>query len=151
MPHDPEKYLHDMLEAGAFLLEFTEGHDAADLRTDRGFRSAVERELQIIGEALIQLTKFHPTIAERITEHQRIIRFRHVLVHGYDILDPDVVWSIVVNKLPSLKAEVENLLGTNPDRGRHLDHALAMKARLVDWMQQTGHPWLPRVAATDVR
>jgi uncharacterized protein with HEPN domain len=49
---------------------------------------------------------------ERIGESQRIIGFRHVLVHGYDVLDPTVVWFVVTDKLPTLRDELESLLGS---------------------------------------
>ena len=48
MPHDPQKYLFDMLDSCRFLLQFTSDRTLDDLRNDRAFRSAVERELQII-------------------------------------------------------------------------------------------------------
>jgi len=111
MPHDPEKYLYDMLEASCFLLEFTAGRSLDNYKGDKGFRSAVERQLLIIGEALTTLDKFYPQIAQQISEYQRIIRFRHILVHGYDIVDHDVVWNILQNKLPVLRTDVERLLG----------------------------------------
>ena len=110
MPHDPEKYLHDMLGSCRFLLDFTAGRTLEEYKSDRGFRSAVERELQIIGEALLMLEKVAPDLARRISEHQRIIHFRHVLVHGYDILNYDVIWNVIENKLSVLNREVETLL-----------------------------------------
>lgn len=110
MPHDPQKYLHDMLNACEFLLEFTSGRTVADLASDHPFRSAVERELQIIGEALLQLDKVAPTIANQIPDYRSIIGFRHVLVHGYDSLEPATVWNVVEIKLPILRRELHNLL-----------------------------------------
>jgi len=101
MPHDPEKYLHDMLASCEFLIEFTAGRNVADYSNDRPFRSAVERELQIIGEALLQLDHAAPDVADRITEKRSIIGFRHVLVHGYDNLKPATVWNVIEVKLPA--------------------------------------------------
>jgi uncharacterized protein with HEPN domain len=60
MPHDPEKYLHDILSSCEFLLEFTGGRTVQDYAGDRAFRSAVERELQIIGEAVMQVERIAP-------------------------------------------------------------------------------------------
>lgn len=114
MPRDREKYLFDMLDASRFLLEMTAHENVGRYINDRMFRGAVERELQIIGEAMIQLSSLDQTCAEQISEHERIIGFRHVLVHGYDVLDPDVVWYIVKEKLPVLRREVETLLGEQP-------------------------------------
>lgn len=83
MPHDPAKYLFDMLDSCRFLRCFTSQRTLEEFRTDRGFRSAVERELQIIGEALYQLQGIAPEIADRVSEGHRIIGLRHRLVHGY--------------------------------------------------------------------
>lgn len=99
-----------MLDACRFLLEFAAGKSVADYKTDRGFRSAIERELQIIGEALIQLESSAPDLAATISEHQQIIHFRHVLVHGYYSLRPELVWDVIEEKLPVLRSELEALL-----------------------------------------
>jgi len=110
MPHDPQKYLYDILSSCEFLLDFTDGRTVKDYSGDRGFRSAVERELQIIGEAMLQLERVTPAVAERISEHRNIIGFRHVLVHGYDSLNPDTVWNVIEVKLSVLRQEVRDLL-----------------------------------------
>jgi uncharacterized protein with HEPN domain len=77
---------------------------------DRGFRSAVERELQIIGEALVQLDRVSPELAEKVPSHRNIIGFRHVLVHGYDSLDPATVWNVIDSKLMPLIATLKTML-----------------------------------------
>ena len=110
MTHDPKKYLVDMLDACRFLIDATAGKSMDDYNNDRVFRGAVERELQNIGEALRQLASRAPSVAEKITEHQRIIRLRHALVHGYDSVRPDLVWDVIESKLPVLRAELESLL-----------------------------------------
>ena len=110
MPHDPQKYLYDVLDSVEFLLEFTAGRALGDYARDRGFRSAVERELQIIGEAVTQLDRVAPEVAARISECRNIIGFRHVLVHGYDSLQPATVWEVIEVKVPILLGEVRSLL-----------------------------------------
>lgn len=110
MKHNPKKYLTDMLDACRFLLETTKGKTIRDYNTDRRFRGSVERELQNIGEGLRQLESRSPEIAGRITDHQRIIRFRHALVHGYDSVRPHLVWDVIENNLPRLGEELESLL-----------------------------------------
>ena len=110
MKHDPRKYLLDMLDACRFLLEVTAGRTMQDYETDRPFRSAVQRELQNIGEALRQLASRDPDTAARIAEHERIIRFRHALVHGYDSVKPELVWDVIANKLSTLRNELEEML-----------------------------------------
>ena len=76
-------------------------------------RSAVERQFEIIGEALRKLAKDDPETAGRIAEHQRIISFRNILIHGYAEIDDRLVWDILRSKLPKLLEQVESLL----DRG----------------------------------
>ena len=110
MPHDPRKLLHDMLDSCQFVSEFSSGRTLNDLRNDRAFRSCVERELQIVGEALISLTRIAPELSSQIGECNRIVRFRHVLVHGYDVIDCEILWTIVSEKVPVLIHEVSRLL-----------------------------------------
>ncbi len=110
MKHNPKKYLSDMLDACRYLLEITQAKTIRDYIADRTFRGSVERELQNIGEALRQLDARFPEIAARITEYERIIRFRHALVHGYDTLKPQLVWDVIERNLPTLCNELEILL-----------------------------------------
>ncbi len=109
--HESGKYLFDIVSSCEFLLEFTEGKTVGDYKENRAFRSALERELQIIGEAMMRLDNEYPELAEKITEHRSIIGFRHVLVHGYDSLDPDTVWNVVETKLKPLLNQAKGLLG----------------------------------------
>ncbi len=79
-------------------------------KNDRAFRSAVERELQIIGEAINQLDNVSPETASQISEHRNIIGFRNVLVHGYDSLNPETVWNVIETKLDTLLEQSRALL-----------------------------------------
>lgn len=110
MPHDPQKYLYDIVSSCDFLIEFTTGRSLADYASERGFRSAIERELQIIGEAVMQLDKVAPDLAAQITESRSIIGFRHVLVHGYDSLVPATVWEIIETRIAGLRDESQCLM-----------------------------------------
>jgi uncharacterized protein with HEPN domain len=91
----PQKYLYDIIDCCEFLLDFTKNKTVENYKNDRAFRSAVERELQIIGEAITQLDAVNPEIADKILEHRNIIGFRNILVHGYDSLDPNTVWNVI--------------------------------------------------------
>lgn len=71
-------------------------------------RRAVERNLEIIGEAMNRILKSGSDIT--ITNARKIVDTRNYVIHGYDSLLPDILWSIVVNHLPLLKKEVEKLL-----------------------------------------
>ncbi len=107
MRRNPKKFMFDMLDSCRFLLELTRNETVDRYKDDRVFRGAVERELQVIGEAMLQLEALDPKAAEGFTEHSRIIGFRHVLVHGYHSLDPDLVWLVITEKLPILWKELE--------------------------------------------
>ena len=110
MPPDAKKFLFDIQRAYARLAKFTTGRTANDYDADDMLRAAVERQFEIIGEALTRLLKVHPEVAQRITEYRRIISFRNVLIHGYDAITNAVVWEILQQKLPILRAEVEAML-----------------------------------------
>ncbi len=73
-------------------------------------RSAVERQFEIIGEAVGQLARTDETTVERISDYQRIIAFRNILIHGYASVDDRLVWNVVETRLSSLIAEVRHLL-----------------------------------------
>ena len=71
-------------------------------------RRGVERNIEIIGEAMNRMLKADQTIS--ITNARKIVDTRNYIIHGYDMLTVDILWSIVVNHLPVLKNEVEELL-----------------------------------------
>lgn len=83
----------------------------ADYLRDSMLRAAVEREFEIIGEALARLSRFDAALAAQISEHERIIAFRNILIHGYAEVDDRLVWDVVGSKLPVLRKEVDALLG----------------------------------------
>jgi len=107
---NPKKYLYDIANCSEFVLQLTKDKTVDDYKNDRVFRSALERELQIIGEAMLQLDHISPETVDEISEHRSIIGFRHVLVHGYDSLDPDTVWNVVETKIQVLLKQAKELL-----------------------------------------
>lgn len=76
----------------------------ADVKTKR----AVERDLEIIGEAVNRIVKEDKNF--RIENAQKLIGTRNRIIHGYDTISDDLIWSIVVNHLPKLKNEIEVLM-----------------------------------------
>ena len=70
----------------------------------------MERQFEIIGEALNRLDRSDPDTAGKIGNKRRIIGFRNILSHGYDVVEHTVVWDIVVQNIPPLLEEVNNLL-----------------------------------------
>ena len=107
---NPKKYLYDIVNCSEFVLQLTKDKTVDDYKNDRVFRSALERELQIIGEAMLQLDHISPETVDKISEHRSIIGFRHVLVHGYDSLDPNTVWNVVETKIEVLLEQAKELL-----------------------------------------
>lgn len=75
-----------------------------DLKTKR----AIERNVEIIGEAANRILKLRPDI--KITDIRKIVDTRNRIIHGYDSITDDVIWSIVVKYLPILDEEVTDLL-----------------------------------------
>ncbi len=73
-------------------------------------RRAVEREYEIIGEALTRIIKIAPEI--RISSKRQIIGMRNRVIHGYDKIDDEIVWGITIKHLPVLKIEINSLLNS---------------------------------------
>lgn len=114
MPREAHTYLADVRLAAQHILTFTAERDLDGYRSDPMLRSAVERQLGIIGEALNQLTRVDPELAERIPDLRPIIGLRNVLAHGYAAIDDSIVWSAVQTRVPALFQSVEDLLRERP-------------------------------------
>ncbi|MFQ5808785.1 MAG: DUF86 domain-containing protein [Armatimonadota bacterium] len=108
------KHLEDMRRAAGLIAQFVAGKDLRDYLADPQLRSAVERQFQIIGEALTRLTKTDAAAAGGISHAARIIAFRNILTHGYDIVDDEVVWDVIETDLPVLRKQVAALLADEP-------------------------------------
>lgn len=104
------KLLEDIRSAADFVKSVTQGVGLEQFRQNRLLRQAVERNFEIIGEAVRRLEKDDPDTASRITDYRRIIAFRNVLIHGYDVIEPAIVWSAVVDDLSRLLIDVRGLL-----------------------------------------
>jgi uncharacterized protein with HEPN domain len=105
-----KKLLLDVREPGESILQNTSGKTLSEYSADRFFRRAVEREFEIIGEALRRIEQRDPPAAARISELRRIIDFRNRIIHGYDTVDDVVVWGVTERHLPFLIKEVTDLL-----------------------------------------
>lgn len=107
---EAKKYLYDIQQAADLLAGFTDDKSFTDYEGDAMLRAAVERQFEIIGEALAQLARLDESLAARISEYRRIIAFRNILIHGYAQVDDRLVWDIVETRLPALRREVAALL-----------------------------------------
>lgn len=113
MQLESKKFLEDMRRAADLIAKFTVGKTVDHYGNDELLRSAVERQFEIIGEALKRLAAMDEATASRIGGRKRIVAFRNILVHGYDMVDDHVVWDVVQNHLPVLLREVMALLNQN--------------------------------------
>ena len=95
MPHDPRKLLDDIQQAAARIQQFTANASIEQYDQDVLLRSAVERQFEIAAEAPNRLLKQSPEIATRITEYCRIVAFRNLFSHGYDLVEQAIVWGVV--------------------------------------------------------
>jgi uncharacterized protein with HEPN domain len=77
-------------------------------QSNKMLRRAVERELEIVGEALNKLMKIDPDI--KVSSKELIIGMRNRVIHGYDKIDDEIVWGAIVRHIPILKAEIQTLL-----------------------------------------
>jgi uncharacterized protein with HEPN domain len=105
-----KKHLADARAAVGRIESFTAGTDLEAYLGDELLRAGVERQFLIIGEALVRIRSAAPEALDRITDSKRIIRFRNVLVHGYDVVSHETVWEVVMQHLPALKRELDTLL-----------------------------------------
>ena len=110
MERDARAFLWDVQQAVTAIQEFTRGMDATSYADSALVRSAVERQFEIIGEALNRLSKVSPDLARDVPNLREIVGFRNILVHGYASVDHGRVWQISVELVPELKLVVSALL-----------------------------------------
>jgi uncharacterized protein with HEPN domain len=111
------KYLFDIAQACDLLSKFAAGKAFTDYTADPMFRSAVERQFEIIGEALNQVLRLDSSLAAHISNTGRIIAFRNRLIHTYASIADDVVWGVLETNLPTLQAEINSLLKESGEQG----------------------------------
>lgn len=71
---------------------------------------AIERDLEIIGEAIRKIIEIDPAI--KITSAKNIIGLRNIISHAYDSIEPEMIWGIIQNNIPVLAEEIEKIKGT---------------------------------------
>ena len=94
--------LSHALEAGERILEATEGLQFADYERDWQLRSAVERQFEILGEALNRVRHRDSSVIQRIPGSEAAIGLRNVIIHEYDSVCNSEIWAIVQRDLASL-------------------------------------------------
>lgn len=111
MNDETRKNFIDILQAAEEIQDFVRGMDFEAYQNTPVTMRAVERDFEIIGEALNRIKNADSELLEKISEHHRIIGFRNILIHGYDVVDEAIVWQAVVKHLPTLITEVKEALG----------------------------------------
>lgn len=104
------KYLYDIMASCKEIEEETSarGRNFETFCSDRVYRRFVERNFEIIGEAMNRVLKLNPEI--NISSARKIVNTRNLVIHSYDSLDKEILWGIVINHLPILDKEVKTLL-----------------------------------------
>lgn len=110
MPSSAPKLLYDITSAAAAIQSFCDGRTIDDYKGDLLLRSACERQLGIIGEAMMRLREHHAEFFEQIDERHAIVGFRNRLIHGYDAIDPEIAWEAISIKLPALRTATDRIL-----------------------------------------
>ncbi|MBU2025724.1 MAG: HepT-like ribonuclease domain-containing protein [Patescibacteria group bacterium] len=104
-----KKYLFDIQESINSIFKYLGDKGNFSLyEEDKKLRRAVERELEIIGEAISKILDIDNGIS--ISNARKIVDLRNWVIHGYDKVDSSIIWSILVKDLPKLKLEIEKLL-----------------------------------------
>ncbi len=104
------KLLWDAVQAAERVRRFVHEKSFDDYAADELLRSAVERQFEILGEALARLRQNDPQTALGIAELPRVVGFRNVLIHAYATVDHRIVWGIVEGDLMPLLGTLQRLL-----------------------------------------
>jgi uncharacterized protein with HEPN domain len=104
--------LEDIRDAAQFILDETNDVTLEDYEADRRLRRAVERSFEIMGEAMRRLQQADPPTAKQFPTARIVVDFRNVLIHGYDIVENEIVWRTIQDSLPDLVRELERVLST---------------------------------------
>ncbi len=110
MDNEIKSWLYDILNAINEIESFyiDQEKEFAVYQVDIKTKRAVERNVEIIGEAMNRILKKETTIA--ITNSRKLVDVRNRIIHGYDSVSDDIIWGIVIKYLPILQNEIETLL-----------------------------------------
>jgi uncharacterized protein with HEPN domain len=100
--------LAHIVEAIDAIVAFTAGKTIDDLYADSMLRSAVRYQLTVIGEAANNITETTRNLLPKVT-WRKIIATRNIIIHGYSLVDEEIIWNIIKEKLPELNAAIKAL------------------------------------------
>lgn len=95
-----------ILEIDSFIVDMRE--DFTSYQNDLKTRRAVERNIEIIGEAMARILQKDASI--QLSNARKIVDTRNRIIHGYDSVSDEIIWGIVTGHLPALKEEVASML-----------------------------------------
>jgi uncharacterized protein with HEPN domain len=103
-------WLYDILNAINEIDSFFSGgpKDFSAYQNDLRTRRAVERNIEIIGEAMYRILQKDGSI--NLSNSRKIVDTRNRIIHGYDSVSDDIIWGIVIKHLPTLKSETQKML-----------------------------------------
>ena len=110
MRPESKKLLWDAREAAVLVADFIRGRDFSGYQVDALLRSGVERQLEIVGEALAQLRRTDPDLSVMISYLPRVVGLRNILIHGYAVVESRLVWGVAQGDLPALRERLDELL-----------------------------------------
>jgi len=109
MEQEIKKFLFDIKESIESIENFLgEKRDFSIYQSNKMLRRAVEREFEIIGEAMNRIDKIDSKI--EISSKKLIVNMRNRVIHGYDKIDNEIIWGTIVRHLPVLKDEINKLI-----------------------------------------
>ena len=109
MDNEIKTWLKDIEQAIGEIKSFIpDTKNFKDFQKDLKTKRAIERNIEIIGEAMSRILKADPNI--RISHTRKIVDTRNRIIHGYDSVSDDILWGITVRNLPDLEKEVKELL-----------------------------------------
>ena len=109
MKHEIYTWLEDISRSINEIYDFLpENQNYFEFEKDLKTKKAVERNIEIIGEALNRILKVEPNIG--ISDSRKIVDTRNRIIHGYDSVPFDILWLIVKKSLPVLQDEINSLL-----------------------------------------
>ncbi|MCU0934010.1 MAG: DUF86 domain-containing protein [Thiobacillaceae bacterium] len=113
MSRDPRLYLDELIEAAENAMRFAAGEERQAFQPGQLVFEAIVRQIEIIGEAAAHLPDDFQARSPAVP-WANLISMRNRLIHGYFAIDPDIVWSVVHDKLPALISELKKLSESLP-------------------------------------
>src|SRR5690606_2790121 len=103
-------WLEDIIRSIDEIFEFLpEKRDFTEYQRDLKTKKAVERNIEIIGEAINRMVRYKKSDIQ-INNAQKIIGTRNRIAHEYDSISDEVIWTIIIRELPELKKEIQGLI-----------------------------------------